>query len=116
MHDEHDEHDRHGDHPMHRAWSPEDPMELNAAPVDGDPAVMLDCVIEEYVRQGWGEAEVMGLFTSPGYRATHELTQLFGEEHVRQRVQATSHRMGTLRFKVTYYENCQDEHDDSFSV
>ena len=106
----------HDDHPMNWSWAPEDPMTLNAAPVLGDPAVMLDGLIEEYARQGWNETMIALLFTSPEYQATYRLTQLFGEQYVRQRIRDTLHRMGTLRFNVTCHEEGPGEISASFPV
>ena len=109
-------HAEHDDHPMHWSWAPEDPMALNATPVQGDPAVMLDGLIEEYARQGWNETMIAPLFTSPAYRATYRLTQIFGEEHVRQRIRDTLLRTGTMRFNVTCHEEGPGERSGSFPV
>jgi len=39
-------------HPRHRAIEEDDPMQLNADAVFGDPEVMLESLIEEYARMG----------------------------------------------------------------
>ncbi len=103
------------DHPMHRTWSPEDPMSLEAAPVDGDPAVMLECLIEEYLRQGSSESLIMSLFRTPDYQATYGLLKLFGEKHVLERVREATRRMGALRCTVVCYDEDPCDQDQQIS-
>ena len=62
-----------------------DPMEFVAVPLpEGDPDLMAQCVIEEFMLMGWSERRLMTLFTHPGFRATHRIYVDRGEAHVRE--------------------------------
>ena len=89
-----------GDHPKNQPWEPEDPMMLRAEPVQGDPEVMLDCLVEEYARMGWGADRIAELFDDPFFQATHGLKELFGERGIRERIKQTLARCGVFRFKA----------------
>jgi len=76
----------------------DDPMELNGVVCDGDPDVMIDCVIEEYLRMGWSPAEVFRLFQSPFYPLLHAVMRTRGAEPVRRRIEQVRARCGVFRF------------------
>jgi hypothetical protein len=86
-------------HPLDRDALPEDPLTLHATPAEGDPEVMLECLVQEYVWMGWEPGQVLGLFRDPFYPALNGLLCLFGEEGVRARVAAVFGRMGVFRFR-----------------
>ena len=86
-------------HPLARQAEPEDPLELMAEPVSGDPGVMLECILQEFVWMGWDEASLLGLINSPAYPVLNALRDRFGEAEVRRRVQELLGRTGTLRFR-----------------
>ena len=44
---------------------------------------MAECLVEEYVRLGWSERRLLGLFTNPLFLATHRVYQQKGEAYVR---------------------------------
>jgi hypothetical protein len=88
-------------HPLARAVAPEDPMELVATPVQGDPEVMLECLVQEFAWMGWGPDELLGLFHNPMYPVLNQLREHYGDEAVRQRVQALLGRSGVFRFQET---------------
>ncbi|RMF33759.1 MAG: hypothetical protein D6754_16395 [Alphaproteobacteria bacterium] len=50
---------------------------------DGDPDLMAECVIEEFLLMGWSERQLMTLFTYPRFMATHRIYLDCGEAHVR---------------------------------
>jgi hypothetical protein len=77
-------------------------MLLTAEPVDGDPELMLRCLVEEFARQGYDADRIMKLFASPFFQATWGLKQLYGEGGVRSRVEATLARCGVMRFRTTH--------------
>lgn len=65
----------------------EDPMELIGMVLPGEAGqleAMAECLVEEYVRLGWDERRLMGLFISPMYLASHRIYQQKGEEYVRE--------------------------------
>ncbi len=88
------------EHPGNRPAEPADPMETTAARVDGNPFVMLDCLIEEYARQGLSKREILDLFEQPFYQATHGLKCLLGEETIRRRVESTLARCGVFSVRT----------------
>lgn len=62
----------------------DDPMEFVAVPLPGgDPDLMAECVIEEFLLMGWSERQLMTLFTHPRFQATHRIYLDRGEAHVR---------------------------------
>jgi hypothetical protein len=89
-------------HPKNRPIEDADPMLLTAEPVDGDPELMLTSLVEEFARQGLGADHIMKLFESPYFQATWGLRQLFGEEGVRTRIEATLARCGVMRYRTTH--------------
>ena len=88
------------EHPKNRPLTVDDPMEMMAAPADGDPWVMLDGIIEEYARMGWGPAQIKELFDNPFYHATHGLRRLLGDQVIEQRIEATLGRCGVFRVRT----------------
>ena len=95
------DHDAEEQHPRDRPIEPADPMQLTAEPVDGDPRVMLDSIIEEYAGLGWNGERIAELFAKPFFQATWGLTALFGPEQVRARIDAVLARRGVMRFVTT---------------
>ncbi len=78
----------------------DDPMEMRAAAVDGNPYAMLDGIVEEYARMGWGRKRILELFDSSFFQATHGLVELLGRERVEQRIDAVLARCGVHRFRT----------------
>ena len=72
-------------------------MAVHAQAVQGDPEVMLRCLVEEYARLGLSQQRILSLFETPLYTATHQLKQHFGEDGLRQRVAAVISRCGIHR-------------------
>jgi hypothetical protein len=78
----------------------EDPLELVGMALPGEPGqleAMAEIMVEEYVRLGWGERRLMGLFTSPVYLATHRVYREKGEAYVRELIQRTCAKWGVVR-------------------
>lgn len=86
-----------GEHPKERPAEPADPFQMMAGGVEGDPLLMLDCIVEEYSRMGLEEEDVVRLFDDPVFLATHGLRGLFGVEATRRRVREVLSRCGILR-------------------
>lgn len=96
-------------HPLARPAEAEDPYELVAQPVAGDPDVMLECILQEYAWMGWTGEQLLSLFRNPGYPVLVELHRHFGEEAIRARVAALAAQWGTLRFRETLVEPEDEE-------
>ena len=84
-------------HPLDRELLADDPMELMANIVSGDPALMLRCMIDEYVWMGWDADELFGLFRSPEYPALRSLLDHFGEARVRAEIEEMLQGMAGVR-------------------
>jgi hypothetical protein len=68
----------------------QDPMELMGMVMPGDENTleeMAECFIDEYARLGWGERQIMALFVSPMFMATHRVYRTKGEDYVRDLIQ-----------------------------
>ena len=96
----HDDHPLEHGHPKDRPLEADDPMQLDAVEVHGDPAVMLDCLVEEFARIGWDAEMILSVFTQPFYAGTYGLNVAFGEAEIRRRVARTLDRCGTMRFRA----------------
>ena len=70
-----------------KSYEEEDPLQLVGMVLPGAPGEiekMAECLVEEYVRMGWGEKRLMVLFSNPAFMATHRIYRQKGEEYVRQ--------------------------------
>src|SRR5262249_54817243 len=92
-------------HPITRSVEPEDPMELVATPVQGDPDFMLECVLQEFVWMGWDRDQLMALFYSPHYPVLNQLLARFGDHSIRGRIDDLLQRTGRLRFSERIVED-----------
>jgi hypothetical protein len=99
-------------HPTTRAVEPEDPLELVATPVQGDPEVMLQCLVQEFVWMGWDAEQLMELFHHPGYSVLNQLLAYYGEEAVRAQVQALVCQLGGFRVHEVIAEDPEPEEDE----
>jgi hypothetical protein len=88
-------------HPATRPVEADDPMNLFAVEVPGDPELMLRLLVEEYARMGWGLDALVGLFRDPFYVAAHGLWLHYGEEELKLRLAAMLGRVGVVRTKTT---------------
>lgn len=65
----------------------EDPLELVGMVLPGEPGqleVMAECLVEEYVRMGWGEERLMTLFVNPMFSATFRIYRHKGKVYVQE--------------------------------
>lgn len=88
------------EHPKDRPAEPRDPFQVMAGGVEGDPLLMFDCIVEEYSRLGYGEAEILQLFDDPNFLATRGLRDLLGREATLERVRDVLSRCRTLSVSV----------------
>lgn len=87
-------------HPATREILPEDPLEMQAFEVPGDPLLMLRLLVEEYASMGWGAKAIMQLARDPNYQAFHGLLRFFGDEELTARVDQVLSRCGVMRVKT----------------
>ena len=85
------------EHSKDRPAEPEDPFQMFAGGVRGDPLLMFDCVVEEYSRMGMSADEIQALFEDAQFLATHGLRGLLGAEATSDRVRSVLSRCGILR-------------------
>ena len=80
-------------------FDPEDPLELVGVEVPcTDPDQVMDDIVQEYLFMGWSPAQILFLFWSPYYGATHQIYKQKGKAYVKERVQqlAEEWRQGWL--------------------
>jgi hypothetical protein len=82
----------------------EDPLTLHATAVQGDPEVMLQCLVQEYAWMGWDTDQILSLFRDPFYPALHQLCRLYGEDGLRTRIAGLLCQMGIYHVQVTVRE------------
>lgn len=88
-------------HPATRAVEPDDPMNLYAVEVPGDPELMLRLLVEEYARMGFGLDALLSLFRDPFYVAAHGLWLHYGEDELKRRLIVLLGRVGIMRTTTT---------------
>jgi hypothetical protein len=99
-------------HPATRPVEPEDPMTLHAAEVEGDPELMLQCVVQEYAWMGWGADQILSLFRDPSYPVLHQLLSGYGEAGVRERIDELLGQMGVFRVQGLVHESPEPEESE----
>jgi hypothetical protein len=99
-------------HPAGRPAEAEDPLEMHAVALAGDPKLMLECLVREYAWLGWGPEEVLLLFEDPFYPALAELRRLYGDAGLRERVAESAAQAGGFQLRVTVCEAPAPEEPD----
>jgi hypothetical protein len=80
-----------------RPAQPDDPVELVGVPIPIDDAAfdeMALTFVEEFVRDGWGNRQLLAMFGAPMYAGLHLIWQVRGEAWVRDLIAATRERWG----------------------
>ena len=71
-----------------KEFDPQDPMELVGVAVPGtDDDQVLNGIVREYLFMGWSPKQVLFLFKSPYYGATHRIYERKGEAYVKEKIQ-----------------------------
>jgi hypothetical protein len=91
-------------HPVTREMLPEDPLEMQAFEVAGDPLLMLRMLVEEYARDGWKAEAILQLARDPNDQAFHGLLRALGEVELRRRIAEIVARCGVIRMKCVETE------------
>jgi hypothetical protein len=81
----------------------DDPMGLVAVDVlQGDPDLMAECLVEEFVRLGLTDERLLALFRSPFYAGAHAIWRARGDAHVTALITRVRARWGHPRFTVRH--------------
>lgn len=99
-------------HPLTRELATEDPMELVATPVQGDPDTMFECLVQEFAWMGMDAEQLFRLFQSPDYPLLGMLLEHYGAVEVQRRIQQVLARSGVLNVRATVVEEPDDYEDE----
>ena len=99
-------------HPLDRQSEADDPLELVAETVIGDPIVMLECLVQEYIWMGWSLPQVMTLFNQPGYPVLAGLQDFLGTAETERRVSQIFARNVQWTFRETVVEAAECDEED----
>lgn len=84
-----------------KAYEPDDPMALQGVSFsEGDLEEMAECLVEEYVRLGFSDQQLWGLFRSPFFAATHALYRARGEAWVQEVINRVRDTWGQPGFRI----------------
>lgn len=84
-----------------KGFEPDDPMALVGIGIPGgDPDLVARCLVEEYVRLGMDDAQLMRLFRHPFYAGAHAIYRLRGEAYVTALLAEARRQWGHPRFTV----------------
>jgi hypothetical protein len=100
-------------HPASRTVEAEDPLSLHATSLEGDPELMLYCVVQEYAWMGWGSEQILSLFRNPFYPALRELWDRYGEANLRERIAGLIQQTGIFHFQVTIREEPEPKPEEA---
>jgi hypothetical protein len=110
---DHDHHHHNDDcnrtHPADRAPQADDPMEISGIEIEGDPQVMLACIVEEFARMGCDVDAIMRMFDDPFFQGPYGLTRAFGRDYIRGRVAEIVRGCGVMTVRIV--EQQQDENE-----
>ncbi|OGS04286.1 MAG: hypothetical protein A3G41_04130 [Elusimicrobia bacterium RIFCSPLOWO2_12_FULL_59_9] len=80
---------------MEKEFDPEDPLELVGVGLpEGNLEEMAQCLVEEYVRDGWDDESLLKLFQDPFYRMAHQIYKEAGEARILKLVQLARKKWG----------------------
>jgi len=99
-HDDDHDHDHGPEHPKDRPMKAEDPLQLNALELDGDPDVLLTCLVEEFARMGWDADMILRTFSQEEYQGPSRLLRALGPEGARRRIEAIIARCGVWKMRI----------------
>jgi hypothetical protein len=79
----------------------DDPMELvGVALPDGDPEELASAIVEEFIRMGLSNEELLALFRDPFYAGSHAIWRSRGDEYVRGLIHRGRECWGFPRFAI----------------
>ena len=96
---------------MSKPLGPDDPMELTGAKLEGDVELMIDSIVEEYAGIGWGETEILRIFSRPFFQSTYNLARAVPPGQLLDRVRRVLGRCGVVRVAISEAEHIpEDDH------
>lgn len=102
-------------HPLARDAAAEDPFELSGQVTAGDPEVMLECLLQEFLWMGCGTDELCRLFDDPNYPLLRGLREHYGDEAIKYRIDDLVARCGIPTFRESLVESAEDVDDEEES-
>jgi hypothetical protein len=85
-----------------KEFEADDPMGLVGIGVpEGEPDLMAECLVEEYVRLGMSDAQLLAIFKNPFFAGAHALYRSRGEERLKAVIERARTQWGQPRFVVT---------------
>lgn len=76
-----------------KSFEDDDPMELTGVALpEGDVEQAAETMVEEFVRMGLQDEELLHLFTNPFYMATHRIYHIMGEAYVKALIETIGAR------------------------
>ena len=83
-------------------FEPDDPMGLVGVGIPGgEPDLMAECLVEEYVRLGTSDAQLLAIFKNPFFAGAHALYRSRGEERIKTVIERARAQWGRPRFTTT---------------
>ncbi len=83
-------------------FEPDDPMGLVGVGIpEGEPDLMAKCFVEEYVRLGMSDAQLLAIFKNPFFAGAYALYRARGEEHLKSVIERVREQWGRPRFTTT---------------
>lgn len=79
----------------------DDPFEMHAQVLDGDPFLMVEHIIEEFAQMGWNAQQLARLFQDPFYQATYRIGVSLGVDAVLSRIDSVLCRRGVIRVSTS---------------
>src|SRR5262245_22526135 len=92
----------------------EDPIELTATVLlseEDTTGPMAECLIEEFMRMGYGHRQILALFRNPHYLGPHMVLEKRGELFIRTLIIEVFGRWGR---KASWPDPGSDQHGESF--
>jgi hypothetical protein len=77
-----------------KEFEPDDPMELVGVELPGNFDEMAECLVEELIRDGWDDENLLLIFQDPFYRLPHQIYREKGEGYVRSLIATQRQKWG----------------------
>src|SRR3989304_6067389 len=83
-------------------FEPDDPMGLvGGGGPEGGADLMAECLVEEYVRLGTSDAQLLAMFKNPFFAGAYALYRARGEDHLKSVIERARAQWGRPRFTTT---------------
>lgn len=95
--------------PRLRPTSPESPMMLDGACINGDPTLMMRCMIEELLQVGLPVEEIHRMSHDSNYQALHAARCSMGDEAINSLLLETAARIGRHHHRTIEHQDRTQE-------